>query len=476
MKWSTIKTRMAESMFSDVIQAKVQQAVGPVSLGMDARDAGFRRLTDQQAPRDLSLPAHERMQEVAYYLWLTNPMAQWWVETQVAYLTGEGVTIQSPDERTQDILNAWWTDGINQWALNLEKKVRELSMYGEQFWPAFVAEGTGRVRLGYLDPCQIDAVILDPDNAQVAIGIVTRKNEHLHIPARKFKTILGVGEEELTPLAQRLREDMQDGETFFHAINNVSNASRGISDLYCKADWLDGYDQFMFQRLERADLANRIIHDLELAGFSEQQIEEFKKTYKLPPPGGVHIHNEKVKLTIVSPNMNAMDAEVDARLFKHQALAPYPEHWFGGGGDANLATAKEMDEPTFKILVKRQQLWKSILEGNARFTIRMAKAAGRLEQGADETVTAVFPEMVTADLTKLGSTLQQVSTSASTMIINGLITKAEGRKLVAIVIKNFGLELEELKEDVLDKLLSRDNFDDAAQDIIGQAKKKMRAV
>jgi hypothetical protein len=278
------------------------------------------------------------MQELEYFHYLANPMAQWLLNIQVAYLAGDGVALASKDPDAQAVLEAWWTDPVNNWPYKLEKKMRELAMYGEQCWPAFTAPGTGRVRLGYLDPCLIQDVILDPDNAEQPIGIVTKKSVGAYaMPERRYRVILPITEEELMPPAQRIRQEFDDGECFYFAINSVSNGSRGISDLLPKIDWLDGYEQFMFARVERAELMNRIIFDLELTGFTQEQIEAFKKAFALPPPGGIHVHNEKVKLEPKTPKLEAADAAVDARLFKHQALAGYPEHWYGGGGDVNRA-------------------------------------------------------------------------------------------------------------------------------------------
>jgi hypothetical protein len=49
-------------------------------------------------------------------------------------------------------------------SLKLPKKVRELSIYGEQCYPTFVNELDGFVRLGYLDPSLIETIVKDPDN------------------------------------------------------------------------------------------------------------------------------------------------------------------------------------------------------------------------------------------------------------------------------------------------------------------------
>jgi hypothetical protein len=487
MNWTSLKSRLADRWFGDAIAAKVQQAVleqtvrqalpmSPAYFGQDPSLSGFRRLSGndqsrQAAYRDLPLMTHERMQQVAYFLYLTNPMAQWQINMMKDYVIGEGVTLKAKDEQTQAVVESWWKDPVNNWPIKLENKVRELSLYGEQCWPVFIAEGTGRVRLGYLDPFLIQDVILDPDNAEQAIGVVTKSRvTGIDMPERRFKTILAITDDELTPMAQRERARFTDGECFYFSVNKVSNASRGWSDLLAKADWLDGYEQFLFQRLERSDLANRIVFDLTLQGFTQEQINAFMKTFALPRPGGVHAHNEKVTLNPVAPDLKAHDASVDARLFKHQCLAGMPEHWFGGGGDVNRATAGEMDEPTFKMLGSRQRLWKGILEEGVGFAIRQAKAAAALPQSADETVQAIFPEMVAADLTKLGDMLGQVATAVATMVTQQIVTKMEARQLFATASKSFGVELNDLNEDELAAAFAEDTFRDAAQDYLTPAK------
>lgn len=468
MSW---KTKVADWLFADVIQTKVQQAVSPWAFGMDPAMAGFRRLTknaqDQAALRDLPQLTHERAQEIAYYLYLTNPMAQWFINTTKNYVVGKGVTLKCEDERTQAVVDAWWKDPVNAWPKKLGNKVRELGLYGEQCWPIFTAPGTGRVRLGYLDPCLINEVILDPDNAEQPIGLITKQwTGYATVPERRYLISLNVSDDELNAPARRLRDEMVDGSCFYSTVNKVSNGTRGWGDLLAKADWLDGYERFMFNRLERSELGTRILYDLELAGFTQPQVDEFAKTFKLPNPGGVHIHNDKVKLDVKAPDMKADDAAVDARLFKHQCLAPMPEHWFAGGGDANRATAAEMDEPTYKHFEDRQTDIKGILEDAIGHQIRTAKAFGTLEQSADETIDIIFPEMVKADLPKLGSSFQTVTAAASAARAQGLLTKVEARTMIAVAAKMLGIKLKELSAEELDQQLADENFRDAAQDYL----------
>ena len=65
------------------------------------------------------------------------------VELPLAYLLAEGVTLQCVDEEHQKLLNAFWSDPINNWPLKLAPRVRALSLLGEQCFVAHVREGDG---------------------------------------------------------------------------------------------------------------------------------------------------------------------------------------------------------------------------------------------------------------------------------------------------------------------------------------------
>jgi hypothetical protein len=472
VKWSSIKAQIADRLFGDVIQqqvsARVQQAIAaPFGLA-DPSLYGFRRLTgreNQAALRDLPMPTHERMQDIAYWLYLANPMAQWFVNQQTAYVIGSGVTLQTKDESLKQVLDRFWHDPISRWPSRLVKKTRELGMYGEQCWPCFVSPGTGLVRVGYLDPCLIEEVILDPDNAELAIGVVTKSNyQGTRAEQRRYRTALAVPEDELLPSAQQERSKLTDGDCFYFAVNHVSNGSRGWSDLLCKADWMDGYEQFLFQRLERADLANRVVTDVEMTGANDEQIKAYMKAFQLPPPGGAFIHNDKIKLEHKAVDLQASDASMDARMFKHQCINPMPEHWYGGGGDVNRATASEMDESTFKLFEMRQGEVKAIIAEVVGYQILRAKEAGGLPQALKPEWQAVFPEMVKADITKHTTAMSSTATANTSMLSQGVIDKGEARKIYAVVVKPLGIELEEKTNEELEQAAAERDLNDASAD------------
>lgn len=91
----------------------------------------------------------------------------------------------------------------------------------------------------------------DPDNAEQPIGVVTKRDKKGRY--KRFRVIINGSEDVFTARTRGIRaNDFTDGECFYFAVNDLSTAPRGYSDLLASADWSDAYEQFLFGELERA--------------------------------------------------------------------------------------------------------------------------------------------------------------------------------------------------------------------------------
>lgn len=428
---------------------QAERLVEAAGKTIDADDeAGWRRLSGDVS-RDLSPLSQDRMRETALYLWDANLLANRIIELPLAYLLAEGVELRAGDTDMQAVLTRFWSDPINQMDVKLPKKVRELAIFGEQCWPAFVNEHDGHVRLGYLDPALIATVVLDPDNPEQPIGIVTTKDRKG--VARRFRVIVNGPESVFTERTQQIRETFTDGEAFFFTVNDLSVSSRGRSDLRAPADWVDAYDQFLFGEIERYNFLRAFMWDVTLSGATPEKVEERARKITAPKPGSVRVHNDSEKWEAVTPDVKAGDTTEGARLFRNHVLggATIPEHWFGGGGDVNRATGESMGEPTFKAFSMRQRLVKHILEQLGHYVIRQSIMASGAEPEWDDErlqVEAVFPEMTARDTTKYAAAIVQVVTAVAAAIDAGLMTEETGVALIATVAGRLGVEIDPAKE------------------------------
>ncbi len=425
--------------------APVREAFGAT---VDEDETNWRPLT-ADSQRDLPVLTARRMREISTWLWQSNLLANRLIELPVAYLLAEGVSVKVTDTEAQAAINAFWSDPINRMDIKLPRKVRELALFGEQCWPVFVNPVNGHVRLGYLDPELIETVVTDPDNAEQPVGIVTRRGKHGK--ARRYRIIINGPESCFSPRTCKLRAGFTDGACFYFTLNSLSTGRRGRGDLLAQADWLDAYEQFMFGELDRANFMRSFIWDVELKGATPDEVKQRTKHIHAPAPGTVRVHNEAEVWNAVTPELKSADSSQVARLFRNHILggATMPEHWHGGGGDVNRATASEMGEPTFKMYSMRQREWKYILEELATFVInRRYDPSGEemlidvFNPDPDFIPEAIFPELTTRDTTKYASALQQVTVAVGLGVERGLMPELLAVKLIQSVAERLGVEYE----------------------------------
>ena len=426
-----------------LVSAKVDQEMQArlTATALSFEEVGFRKLTGNPT-RELPVATQERMFEICYWLWKTNPLAQFIIDIIVAFVVEGGMPFTSDNEDVKKLFTEFWGDAANQLDIFFEKHVTELGVFGELCLPVFVLKNTGKVRLGFIDPADIEAVVTDPHNAKLTIGVRLKSMDNE--PARKLAVIIGDEEIEiLSAKGQKLYETFTDGQCFYWKVNTLTNEPRGCSDLFVVADHLDGYEQFMADTMEKFSQYNAFYYDVTVEGATNEDLQKQANLYRPPTTGGAFVHNEKVKSQAVSPTQNASDADTGARLLRNHILGPkgIPEHWAGGGGDVNRATASEMDLPVLKMLGRRQQTVKHILEQIADFVILSAINARYLRVAPeDATYEIQTPEINSKDIKSQASALESLARSLTAAQSNRWIDEATARKMFAFAAEFVGFK------------------------------------
>jgi len=432
------------------VDKKIQESIPAYERHKD--DIYWRPLTARVVDRDLLPVKHERMLEIAWYLYDRNPIAHRIIEMTKDFVIGEGLTYEAEDKRVKEVLDEFWNDPVNLWDLKQEQKIKELGIYGEQFYPVFVNPENGHVRMGYLDPSLVWKVVPNPDNVEEIVEIKTRGAEGLGVESRTYKTI----NIDNDPKSETY--GLWIGECFNFAINKVSNALRGRSDLLALADWIDAYERFLFNRGERAHLLNSFLWDIELQGLNNEQIDEWIRNQKIPKPGSMRAHNEKVKWQAATPKLESADASNEARLFRNHILggAGLPPHWFAGGEGITRATALEMGTPAFKMLKSRQKYFKYMVSHIFRFVIDQKVIHGVLPKDVNKKFTINLPRLVGKDVAEMATALVSVTTSLQVATEQEWISDDTASKVYAFLLSQLGAEVspaekEKIKEELLKK-------------------------
>ncbi|MEL7306585.1 MAG: hypothetical protein AAGK05_01215 [Pseudomonadota bacterium] len=430
-----------------------KEAAGAMAGSIDADDHLYSKLSGD-SNRNLSGPTRARMNKIAPYLWQSNMIANRIIELPLAYLLAEGVKVTNEDEDYQAVIDAFWTHPINNMAIKLEKKVRELSIFGEQFYPAFVNPLSGEVQLSYLDPAHVEEVIYDPRNPEQPVGVKTKRmtNGRQYI----YRVIINGPESVFTKQTQRLREGFNDGDIFYFSINSFCAHGRGNSDLTAQCDFLDLYDDFIFGEGDRAENSRAFVWDVTLKGADQNKVNaRAAEIASNPPrPGSANVHNDSEEWKAESPSLGSGDTEALAKLFRNHMLggATMPPSWFADGGDVNRANGEAMAEPTFKILAMRQRYIIYMLHEIATFVIRQYYTAtmgiepDRMVETDVFKSKVVMPEMTAKDISRYAAALQQVVVAVNLGITQGIMTEETGLSVIASIADRLGVEIDPEQE------------------------------
>lgn len=448
--WDRLLSRMLAGPIDRLVESRVGEQL---AISSRKGDENYRRLSGNP-DRDLAPLAQDRQAQIAYYLWKTNPLASRMLNLKRDLIVGDGFRYTAQHQQVQEVLDRFWGDGVNQMELTLDQRVLELSMYGEQCYPVFVSPHMGRVRLGYLDPTSIETVVSDPDNAAVLIGVQTKAEAG---KVRRYAIILDEDAEAvLSDAAIRLRQRFSDGACLYYSVNRAMNATRGSSDLLPLLDWLDAYENWMFDRIEWASRLGDFIWDVTLRGMNAEQITQWLADNPPPKRGSIRAHNENVDWNAVNPDLKAADLSAIKKVFLHHILAAegWPESWFTAGGETNRATAVAQSDPILKSLSRRQKYVKACLDSMGRYVVRQAVNAGALRErlpvtrsgreqivAAWEAFTVEAPEIATTDVVQVSQALATVSGALVVAEQNRWISREDTAGVFAMLASMLGREI-----------------------------------
>lgn len=364
---------------------------GRIATGSE-EDYYWRRLSDNFYQKDVIPSTFLEIHNQCYEAYNANPLAFAIIELTTSFVLGEGVTLAASDAHVQQVLMDFWQDPENRMEERVYALCTELSLYGEQFIRFFVNTYDGSVRIRQIDPSLIDQIETDPEDVETPLRYHRR-------PIGQTMTATSGDPPQFDPSkpAETQGEWFTAGEEVIHvAINKVSNAKRGRSDLATLLPWLRRYKDWLTDRVRINKFKAAFLWDVSLSGADKKTIDRKRMEYAYPPePGSVIIHNEAEKWSAVEPKIQANDVSEDGRAIKLMVAvgACLPEHYLSDGDNGNRATATEMSLPTLLKFKRRQRMVKYMLKSILDRVIREAQRAGRIGSLVDTSYEIQFPEI-----------------------------------------------------------------------------------
>ena len=468
------KTRAYESGFDD--GGNDEPASGSLA------SFGYRRASGDHI-RDFGGLDYDTVLNSAWRLMLMSPVARRYLQLKRDYELGRGVDIKAEDTELQAWLARFWES--NEMQIRLKRFVYQYHAFGEQCFPVFVRHSDGRVKLAYIDPAEIEKVIQHPDNALEKWAVVlkvtvvavdepwrTQTGRRVYRIVREDEGVLMEPDGELTPPTYEDRlviaEQSQlqpweiemlkyygleayTGSCFYFSRNDLSNQSRGYTDLLQVADWIDQDETILFDLADRENVSGYFVGDVALEGADEEQVAARAKSIRTNPPkkGSFNVHNTKETWSLQAPDLKQAGS-----VETHNATQTHvwgglglPNAWYGRGDETNRATAQAQSDPTWKTMASDQDEIYYMIFSILRFVRDQAIIAGQFF--ASENIKLILPEMTKKDLTQIGGALSSVSVALSMGEDRGWITRATAIEVMAKLLAEIDVSID--PEDIEDE-------------------------
>lgn len=398
-----------------------------LTVGTSNLDAGtvdddrFFVNLERGAPLDLPPQLQHAAQRLSLHLKRKNVRAKRSVDIYTEFTWAEGPRFRANDPKVKELLDRHWL--VNQWQMKGPERVRSLSIFGEQLYPAIIEED-GLLRVSSISPFRIRRVNRNPDDAEELVSVTTflpgiHGHGHGHgtpvaghDPHHDAAKSRGVDKHDPEHRNKRANEKHPghpehpadegrtfeiirpthdgrklQGDAFFFAANRISGATRGEPDMLSSIDWLEGLDGFTFGLLERANISQNIVYDIEYKGLRPQEIRKRVREFvrALRKSGGVYGHNENVELKLQVPKLGSSDAEQTIRILLRQIQSGtgLAGLFYGDAEDLTRSSASELSIPVAKMLQCRQAFIRDMLTIIFQYQIQIAREKGLLEGVTD---------------------------------------------------------------------------------------------
>lgn len=308
----------------------------------------------------------QTMQENAYKMWRSNSMVNGWIEMAVSFIVGSEFHIKSIDEdpATQDAWDNFWR--AESFSLKAMEIVRRTLRDGECFIRIFPVRPDKKnpyapvMTIRFLDPMRVKT---NPDKSDTTqFGVETDPQDIENVKAYWYDT---TGQNDFERI---------DAAQIIHVKRSDSDFKRGVP-------WLLPIFRDV-RELEKIFLARQMLHKIRASVIIDQEVrgasvadaaqalidrQKSRKegtnplkqgsSVKSTPIGGIFVHNDNVKRTYQTPNLQAIDADADIRrhLLKCAVQMGWAEYaTTADASNSNYASTMIAESPMVKTFLREQ--------------------------------------------------------------------------------------------------------------------------
>ncbi len=404
----------------------------------------------------LLLPRQDYLLTLSYWLYYTNNLIGGMIEKSTDVICGKGFDYKTENPELQKRLDRFWKrDRLNNFAWLQDVYTAWLRVFGECCF-TFFTRPDGSVRVGFVEPYNIDRTYTDPGNPFIVTGVRLKSTFDAKQPI--LTTVLDPTqpEEALFDTATRAQRaafkqtiDKHVECVYFPLNPRILSADddnpnlRGTPPLLASFDPAVDAEDVLYSMRRRADMASRILWDVTLEGADDDDIEAFLEDNDVPDEYTVNAHNERVSWQLNAPDLKASEHETQHRIVRNYAIGGkgpgMPPTWFGDGTDANRASAQELPFTTVLGLERQQDkqaaIFRSLLEYQA------------VQAGFDpDEFDMVLPTISKKDMKEMSTTMRELTAALTVAEDRQWLTTEEARRVYRENLEDLGTELGEYQE------------------------------
>jgi len=348
---------------------------------------------------------------------------------------------------TRDILEAFWNDDENKLAFTTHKSMQQMLddivTDGEKFYGCFEGTIEPYVKVSEFPIEEITNIIYHPDNR---LKPVFYRRSYMDTEydgkAEMIKPIgnpkvvyywdYRIKEEEYPDILKKVKvpkSKIGEAKVRHVMINELwtKSGKRGLSELYASREWFRVFREFMEGRAAINAAAQAISYLRKIKG-SPSTVARFSgqlgglpmgqnagdttdvRRLTRPAAGAIYDSNDAVDLEWMKTDTGAVNAKEDAKLILTTGGAGVGTmaHYFGEGGDANLATAQSMELPMVKTYEDWQQFIDDFFKGWFYYVLTVATDDEKQASEDLQRIGFTFPPIISQDVVKYTTSWSQI--------------------------------------------------------------------
>jgi len=423
--------RMLKRLFEPLVEKTVRARLSVLEQE-NAFLVGVRRY--DESLRDRISPDRESVLAACLTAWREDPLARRLVGLTSQYVVGGGVDIECEHQPTHDFLTTFWGHPLNRMSIRIIELCEELSRSGN----LFLLISTDRSGMSYLrvvPAADIDRIVAAENDIEQAVSFIGKSD--VVYPAYDPTCDSPDAGGALPPVM------------LHYAVNRPAGAQWGESDLAPLLTWLRRYAAWLEDRMRLNRFRNAFLYRVKASFTSEaaRRARQAQLAANPPSPGSILVTDESEDWSVISPKLEALDAQTDGLAIKKMiaAGAGVPMHFLAEPEGATRTTAEAAGGPTYRCFEQRQRFFLWLLSDLLRVVVtRRALIDGRVDLRA--AITMHGADISARDNLALAQSGGEVGHLFESLYNAGLI---DAREYLRVVYRFVGEEAD------LDALLNR---------------------